>query len=234
MKHIRLISVLAVFVFVGAASPLSSDAQDRPAKKPGGWLEYAVEKGDTVYYDSIRPARVFQRMPRQKGKEWRKYYRLVHNFSKAYPYALVAKRMVQETDSVIAADHLTGLRKERYINHLQKELFGVFEKQMRNLTVTQGMLIMKLIDRETGHTSYELIRGYKGGITAGFWQGVARMFDEDMKKPYDPQGEDAQVEELVQLWKDGDFPMLYWSLFWKDPPVVEIPEKYRRWKPAEE
>ncbi len=232
MKHLRLISILIVLVFGGAAS-LSSDAQER-AKKQGGLLEYAVENGDTVYYDSIRPARVFQRMPRQKGREWRKYYRLVHNFSKAYPYALVAKRMVEETDSVIAADHLTGLRKERYINHLQKELFGVFEKQMKNLTVTQGMLIMKLIDRETGQTSYELIRGYKGGITAGFWQGVARMFDEDMKKPYDPQGEDAQTEELVQLWWDGDFPALYWSLFWKDPPVVEIPEKYRNWKPAEE
>lgn len=232
MKRLRLISVLVILA-LGGADAVRSNAQSRPTK-PGGWLEYSVENGDTVYYDNIRPARVFQKMPKQKGKEWRKYYRLVHNFSKAYPYALVAKRMVQETDSVIAADHLTGLKKERYINHLQKELFGVFEKQMRNLTVSQGMLIMKLIDRETGQTSYELIRGYKGGITAGFWQGVARMFDEDMKKPYDPNGEDAQVEELVQLWWDGDFPALYWSLFWKDPPVVEIPEKYRNWKPAEE
>lgn len=232
MKHPRLISLLVVLALGGTAS-VPSSAQERP-KRPGGFLEYTVENGDTVYYDSIRPARVFQKMPRQKGKEWRKYYRLVHNFSKAYPYALVAKRMVEETDSVIAADRLKGLKKERYINHLQKELFGVFEKQMRNLTVTQGMLIMKLIDRETGQTSYELIRGYKGGITAGFWQGVAKMFDEDMKKPYDPKGEDAQVEELVQLWKSGDFPMLYWSLFWTDPPVVEIPEKYRNWKPAEE
>lgn len=233
MGKSRIIPVL-VLVFAVQAGTGGLSAQEKTGKKPGGWLEYTVEQGDTVYHDSIRPARIFQRMPRQKGKEWRKYYRLVHNFSKAYPYALVAKRMVEETDSVIAADRLTGLRKERYINHLQKELFGVFEKQMRDLTVTQGMLIMKLIDRETGHTSYELIRGYKGGITAGFWQGVAKMFDEDMKKPYDPQGEDAQVEELVQLWKDGDFPSLYWALFWKDPPVVEIPEKYLRWRPAEE
>lgn len=232
MKNIRLISILAALVFGGMAS-VTSGAQER-VQRPGGWMEYSVENGDTVFYDSIRPARVFQKMPKQKGREWRKYYRLVHNFSKAYPYALVAKRMVEETDSVIAADRLTGLKKERYINHLQKELFGVFEKQMRSLTVSQGMLIMKLIDRETGQTSYELIRGYKGGITAGFWQGVAKMFDEDMKKPYDPKGEDAQVEELVQLWWDGDFPALYWSLFWKDPPVVEIPEKYRNWKPAEE
>lgn len=232
MKNIRLISILAALVFGGMAS-VTSGAQER-VQRPGGWMEYSVENGDTVFYDSIRPARVFQKMPKQKGREWRKYYRLVHNFSKAYPYALVAKRMVEETDSVIAADRLTGLKKERYINHLQKELFGVFEKQMRSLTVSQGMLIMKLIDRETGHTSYELIRGYKGGITAGFWQGVAKMFDEDMKRPYDPNGEDEQTEELVQLWWDGDFPSLYWSLFWTDPPVVEIPEKYRNWKPAEE
>lgn len=209
-------------------------AQEKSGKKPGGWLEYTVENGDTVFHDSIRPARVFQRMPRQKGREWRKYYRLVYNFSKSYPYALIAKRMVEMTDSVIVTDHLTGLKKERYINHLQSEIFKVFESHVRKLTVSQGVLIMKLIDRETGHTSYELIRAYKGGISAGFWQGVAKMFDGDMKRPYDPEGEDAQVEELVQLWKDGDFPALYWSLFWEDPPVVEIPEKYRRWRPAEE
>lgn len=183
--------------------------------------------------DSIKPAKVFMRQPRHKGREWRKYYRLVHNFSKAYPYALVARRMVQQTDSIIAADHLKGIRKDRYINGLQKELFGVFEKQMRNLTVSQGMLIMKLIDRETGRTSYNIIKDYKSGITAGFWQGVAKMFGSDMKKPYDPEGEDREIEELVKIWEDGDFPALYWSIFWEDPPVVNIPEKYRNWTPVE-
>lgn len=203
---------------------------------PGSHLmQYRVEEnGDTMFVDYIKPARVFAKIPKQRGTEWRKYYRLVHNFSKAYPYALVARRMVRETDSIITADKLTGMKREKYINRLQKELFGVFEDQMRNLTVSQGMLIMKLIDRETGKTSYSIIKEYKSGITAGFWQGVAKMFGSDMKKPYDADGEDFQTEELVKIWEAGDFPALYYSLFWKDPPEVKIPDKYKDWKVSAE
>lgn len=233
-SKICIVSSLVLAATLTAGTAFCCRAQAPGTGKSGQvFLEYRIENGDTVFVDSIKPAKVFMRQPRHKGREWRKYYRLVHNFSKAYPYALVARRMVQQTDSIIAADHLKGIRKDRYINGLQKELFGVFEKQMRNLTVSQGMLIMKLIDRETGRTSYNIIKDYKSGITAGFWQGVAKMFGSDMKKPYDPEGEDREIEELVKIWEDGDFPALYWSIFWEDPPVVNIPEKYRNWTPVE-
>ena len=189
-------------------------------------MRYVVEGKDTIYIDEIKASKVYSRIPRQKGKEWRKYYRLVHNFSKSYPYALVAKKLVIEADSTIAADKLKGAKREKYINKVQKELFDVFEGQMRKLTVSQGALIMKLVDREVGKSSYNIIKGYKSGITAGFWQSIAKIFGSDLKKPYDPEGEDKQVEELVKIWEEGDFPALYWSLFWKDPPEVPIPEKY--------
>lgn len=189
-------------------------------------LRYIVEGKDTIYIDEIKASKVYSRVPRQKGREWRKYYRLVHNFSKAYPYALVAKKLVMEADSTIAADKLKGARREKYINQVQNELFDVFEGQMRKLTVSQGALIMKLVDREVGKSSYNIIKGYKSGVTAGFWQGIARIFGSDLKKPYDPDGEDKATEELVKIWEDGDFPALYWSLFWKDPPEMPIPEKY--------
>ncbi|MBQ8856368.1 MAG: DUF4294 domain-containing protein [Bacteroidales bacterium] len=190
-------------------------------------LRYVVDGKDTVFVDEIRASKVYSRVPRQKGREWRKYYRLVHNFSKAYPYALVAKKLVVEADSIIAADRLKGAKREKYISKVQTELFEVFEGQMRKLTVSQGALIMKLIDREVGKSSYSIIKGYKSGATAAFWQGIAKIFGSDLKKPYDPEGEDKAVEELVQIWEDGDFPALYWSLFWKDPPEMPIPEKYR-------
>lgn len=189
-------------------------------------LEFIVEGEDTIYIDQIRAAKVYSRLPKMKGREWRKYYRLVHNFSKAYPYALVAKKLVTEADSTIAADKLKGVKREKYINSVQKELFDVFEGQMRNLTVSQGALIMKLVDREVGKSSYNIIKGYKSGVTAGFWQGVAKVFGSDLKKPYDPEGEDKATEELVQIWEAGDFPAFYWSIFWKDPPEMPIPEKY--------
>lgn len=192
----------------------------------GNLLKYVVDDGDTIYVDNIRPARIYSKLPKQKGREWRKYYRLVHNFSKAYPYALVARKLVQRADSTIAADKLKRVKRDKYINSVQTELFEVFESQMRNMTVSQGALLMKLIDREVGRSSYDIIKGYKSRITAGFWQGVAQLFGSDLKKPYNPQGEDRLTEELVQIWDAGDFPAFYFSIFWKDPPEVKIPKKY--------
>lgn len=206
----------------------ADNMQEETMQNPDGRrLAYFVEGEDTVYYDTITASKVYSRIPRQSGREWRQYYRLVHNFSKAYPYALVAKKLVIEADSTIAADKLKGAKREKYVNKVQKELFDVFEGQMRQLTVSQGALIMKLVDREVGKSSYNIIKGYKSGITAGFWQGIAKLFGSDLKKPYDPEGEDLATEELVKIWEAGDFPALYWSLFWKDPPTMPIPEKYR-------
>lgn len=201
-------------------TPQQQAAQD-------GRLAFFVEGNDTIYYDTITASKIYSRIPRQKGREWREYYRLVHNFSKAYPYALVAKKLVMEADSTIAADNLKRGKREKYINSVQSELFSVFESQLRGLTVSQGALLMKLIDREVGKSSYKIIKDYKSGITAGFWQGIAKMFGSDLKKPYDPEGEDEATEELVVMWENGDFQAFYWSLFWKDPPEMPIPEKYK-------
>ena len=190
-------------------------------------MHYIVEGKDTIFIDEIRASKVYSRLPKQKGKDWRKYYKLVHNFSKTYPYALVAKKIVSRADSTIAADKLKRVKRDKYIDSVQKELFDVFEKPLRGLTVSQGALLMKLIDREIGKSSFDIIKDYKNGIAARFWNGVAKMFGSDLRKPYDPEGEDLMVEDLVKMWEDGDFPAFYMSLFWKDPPIVEIPSEYR-------
>ncbi|MBR5141932.1 MAG: DUF4294 domain-containing protein [Bacteroidales bacterium] len=190
-------------------------------------MHYIVEGKDTIFIDEIRASKVYSRLPKQKGKDWRKYYKLVHNFSKTYPYALVAKKIVARADSTIAADKLKRVKRDKYIDSVQKELFDVFEKPLRGLTVSQGALLMKLIDREIEKSSFDIIKDYKNGIAARFWNGVAKMFGSDLRKPYDPEGEDLMVEDLVKMWEDGDFPAFYMSLFWKDPPIVEIPSEYR-------
>lgn len=242
-RHITVILTAAVFLTVGAAdchaqlfkkkkkaattqpAPPNPSSQ-KPAQKEENLLEYIVEGNDTIYIDQIRASKVYSRIPKMKGREWRKYYRLVHNFSKTYPYALVARKLVAQADSTIVADNLKRGKRERYINSVQDELFSVFESQMRSLTVNQGALLMKLIDREVGKSSYNIIKDYKNGMAAGFWQGIAKIFGTDLKKPYDPEGEDEATEELVKIWEEGDFPAFYWSLFWKDPPEMPIPEKY--------
>ena len=225
-KKTGYILALSVMVTAVAMTGLSSHAQT-PETPDGMYMHFKVVDRDTVFTDELPPARVYSRMPRQKGREWRKYYRLVHNFSKTYPYALAARHLVHEVDSTIEADHLKRARRDRYINSMQKQLFEDFESSMRGLTVSQGALLMKLIDREVGKSSYFIIKDYKNGMAAGFWQGIAKIFGTDLKKPYDPEGEDRPIEELVELWEAGQFEGLYYSLFWKYPPEIEIPSKYR-------
>lgn len=196
-------------------------------KDDSDFLHYIVQGKDTVYMGEIRPSKVYSRLPKQKGKEWRKYYRLVHNFSKTYPYALAARKIIDKADQTIEENDLQRVKRDRYINTVQDELFEMFEKPLRNLTISQGALLMKLIDREIGKSSYMIIKDYKNGIAAKFWQGVAKVFGSDLKEPYDPEGEDRKTEELVEIWEAGDFEAFYFSLFWKEPPKVEIPSKYR-------
>lgn len=231
MKKYILVIYLAM-----AVSVLSSAAQDgktvrhgtvqaHPAKTATGqdslsMMRYMIDDyGDTVYYDELEQINI---VAKRKGKEWRKYYRLVHNFAKAYPYALVAEEKLREADSTITADNLRRGKRNRYINVLQKELFETFEKPLRNLTVSQGKLLLRLIDRQTGITPYEIISSYKSKAAAGFWQGVAKLFGSDMKRPYDPEGEDRQTEELVQMYQKGEFNVLYRSIFGKNPPEPVI------------
>lgn len=185
-------------------------------KDSASLMQYEVdENGDTIYLDEIEPV---YKVAVRKGREWRRYYRLVHNFAKAYPYALLAEEKLSEADSTITTDGLRRGKRNRYINILQKELFETFEQPLRNLTISQGKLLLRLIDRQTGITPYEIIHEYKGKAAAGFWQGIARLFGSDMKLPYDPEGTDRQTEQLVEMYQKGEFNILYRSVFGKNPP----------------
>jgi hypothetical protein len=151
----------------------------------------------------------------------------VHNFAKTYPYALASKKILVSVDSTLIADGLKRGKRDKYITQVQKELFTVFEAPLRSMTVSQGALLMKLINREIGKTSFRIIKDYKNGIAAGFWQGIAKLFGSDLKKPYDPTGADKNTEAVVKLWEAGEFDLLYFAVFMKDPPRADIPDKYR-------
>ena len=190
----------------------------------GEWLRMKVENGDTMFFGKIPPVWFFGRGIKGNDKQWRKYYKLVYRFARVYPYAEASGGLRRIVDSTIAANNYTRFQREQYINKVQKDLFKDFEGALRHMTITQGALLLKLIDRETGMPPYAVIKEYKSGAAAGFWQAVAKLFENDLKSEYDPEGEDRDIEELVQIWKAGAFKNLYWSVFWDDPPEIEVPE----------
>jgi hypothetical protein len=140
---------------------------------------------------------------------------MVYNFKKTYPYALKAKEIIQDADSTLKYSNFTAKEREKYLKAYEKRLFKEFEKPLRSMSINQGKMLLKLIEREVGLSGFYLIRRYRGGAAAGFWQGIAKLFGSDLKRQYDKFGEDKLLEELVQMYQAGTFDYLYYSMFIK-------------------
>ena len=133
----------------------------------------------------------------EKRSELRKYDRLVTNIKRVYPYALIVRYQLGKVNGDLKNISSEKERKE-YLKKVEKDVFANYESDIEQLTITQGRLLIKLIDRETKNTSYELIREYRGKFTAAFWQGIARIFGTNLKEEYDGYGDDALIELIIR------------------------------------
>jgi len=137
-------------------------------------------------------------------KVFEEWTRTKYNVKKVYPYAVLAAALLKEMDNKLAQIPSEKERK-KFIKQCEKELRMKFEEDLKNLSVTQGRILMKLIYRETGKTTYQIVKEMRGGFEAAMWQALAYIFGNSMKIRYDPQGEDYMVEKAVQLVERGYF-----------------------------
>ncbi|MFW5886161.1 MAG: DUF4294 domain-containing protein [Bacteroidota bacterium] len=157
---------------------------------------------DTLIVSSIDEVYIFPPLTFKNSWEERKYRRLIRNVKKAYPYAKLAGKKLNEVNDYMCTLQTEKQRKE-YIKQVEQELKDEFEEDLKNLTITQGRILIKLVDRETGETSYELVKELKGSFSAFFWQALARLFGSNLKTEYDPAGEDKLIEDIVQKIERG-------------------------------
>lgn len=163
-------------------------------------LQKVKRNGETLPEVEIKEVAVVGSMkgsPRKEQSQFRKYQRLVYNLKKVYPYALIVRGRLANVNAELATMSDERDRKN-YLKQVEKDVFSEYEDDIRNMTITQGKLLIKLIYRETYNTSYELIREYRGGINAALWQGIARIFGTNLKAEYDPYGEDILIELIIQ------------------------------------
>lgn len=182
----------SAFAFQDAKAQ-TTDVSDIKIMRPATIID-----GDTVPIIWLPPVDVFAAKVFKSKREERKYNKLVYNVSKAYPYAVEAKRRLALFDAQLAAlpEGMDEKQKKKRAKQMEKELKKEFWDDLSKLTVSQGRLLIKLIDRETEHTTYEIIKDYRGDASAFFWQSFATMFGTNLKVDYNTQ-EEKDIESII-------------------------------------
>ncbi len=158
-------------------------------------------RGDTVAITlHLVPVPVFS-----KPVDMSQHKKLVRDFRKVYPLAIVARQKMAGFEEQLLA---LPTRKEqrRFSKATEKALVAEYEPTMRRMTVSQGRILVRLIDRETEMTSHAIIKEFRGGFVAGFWQGVARIFGHNLKDEYDPAERDRLIEQCISMYNAGLLP----------------------------
>ncbi len=165
-------------------------------------LGSVVVGGDTLPNYNIKEVKVFPKREFKNRRQRRRYNRLIRNVKKAYPFAIIARKelgIMNDSLQYIEGDKA----RKKFIKSYEKEMFARYEADLRKLTFSQGKILIKLVYREIGNTSYNLVKEYRGSFSAVFWQGIARIFGSNLKSTYDPYGDDADIELIVQMIEAG-------------------------------
>ena len=156
-----------------------------------------VMLSDTSHY-FLKPIDIFPDKKDMKPKQLRQYTLLEYKVKKVYPIAKVAAIKLAEYNRVYVTFKTERERKE-YVKGVEKALFAEYEEELKTMKVSEGRILIKLLDRETGNSSYEIIKEFKGGFPAFFWQSVAKLFGHDLKAQYDPVNEDRVIEYIIVM-----------------------------------
>jgi hypothetical protein len=161
-----------------------------------------IFNGDTIPLICLQTIYIFPKESFKNKREERFYWKMVRDVKKAYPLSKIVYYTLLET-----MDYMESLpdekSREKHLRKMEKDLVKEYEPMLRKMTFNQGKILIKLIDRECNFSSYELIRAYRGSFTAGFWQGVAKLFRADLKSEYDANYKDLMIERIIIRIEQG-------------------------------
>ncbi len=197
--------LVAMLLLAGSNHLFAQDTANKPLdpKKQQVYIVPAVVvNGDTMPYFSLHEVQIYAK----SGVDLKQLDYLTRCVLKAYPYAKITAETLTEMDAELIKIH-TKKERKKYLNWAEDELKSAFEKDLKKLTYTQGRILIKLVNRETGRTGYELIKELKGGFSAFMWQGVARLFGANLKSEFDAKKEDYIIELIIQKIERGELPV---------------------------
>ena len=194
----RIIAILLlVATLLTATSPAEAQGRRQRVRGATGAKWTTDENGEEILNITIQTIPVFHRK-----RDFKNYQRMVRAVKKVYPLALEAAKRMENLDEELAAMDRRKDRKE-YTKAIEDALKEEISPMLWKMTRYEGTILLKLIDRETDHTAFAIIKDFRSGFTAGFYQMLAKMFGNNLKLEYDPKGEDEVLEQIVLYYKAG-------------------------------
>ena len=159
-------------------------------------------KGETLPLVTIKEFPVVAQRTFKNDKDRLAWLKLKRDVKKAYPYAVLASIKLKEYDAILA--NVPEKKRAPYLKKTENELKEQFEEDLKKLTTNQGRILIRLIDRETGKSTYKVLKDYRGSFTAFMWQSLGLLWGNNLKWRYDPsKGEDKLIEEIIQEIQDN-------------------------------
>jgi hypothetical protein len=193
----KKIASILFFFFILLSYLHSQEQEIRPLV-----VRAIILNGDTIPSISLREVEIVTLIIPRTRREQKQMTKLIYNVKKVYPYAKLAGIQLRRYDKMLSEAKNDKERKQ-LMKQAEKEINEQYGGELKELTFSQGKILIKLIDRETGETSYNLVSDLRGNFTAFFYQAFARLWGYDLKIKYDPEGEDAQIEAIVKMIERG-------------------------------
>ena len=196
-----ILFVLLILVTSEGLAQTSTNSIER-AIVPEGYTMSIANEHDTIKVVNLPEVVVLPQITFMSEKERQEYLKLIRDVKRALPYAKLIYNTLIETYEYIETmpDDKT---KHAHLKRMEKDLYNRFRPEMRKMTLAQGKLLIKLVDRECNQTSYNLASAYLGRARATFWNIFAGLFGASLKTQYDPTGKDAMTERVVMLVERG-------------------------------
>ncbi len=202
MKRFQIFLILLIVLLGLGTTVVAQSKGDEFVPRGGARLMAQVNGNDTILLAFLHDIWVFPRSTFKNKAQEKYFWKTVRDVKRTLPYAkLISSELNQVNMKLVSLK--TEAERKKFMNQFEKDAFKKHEANLKKMTVNQGRILMKLVDRECDKTTYDLIKLYKGSFTAFFWQGVARVFGSNLKSEFDASDKDKVLERVIVLVEAG-------------------------------
>lgn len=196
------IEIFILFLFFGSLKCFAQQQPRSAAQRTVYLTPMCVYEGDTIPYVKLPTVYIFKPLKFKNKRDMNKYYKLIRDVKKVLPISKEINHAIIETYEYMMTLPNEKAR-QKHMKAVEKSLKEQYTPRMKKLTFAQGKLLIKMIDRQTHSTGYELVKAFMGPFKAGFYQTFAALFGASLKKQYDPTGDDALTERVILMVENG-------------------------------